>query len=96
MFVTFHAKQRFALHINAVVDPVHGVCKMWHTGRPAEDWELAEYDVHRHEEHEYRIGSFEGSTAVLVARGNYIKTLLPAFRVIKGTPYTDWAANHKR
>lgn len=75
-FVTRHARNRFALRVNAVDDPVHSILHMWHCGRPASNDDLSLFRVEPDGLSTYRVGQNNGFYCLMVERNNCIVTVL--------------------
>lgn len=75
-YVTYHARERFALRVSAAVDPVSAVLKMWSEGRAPRWYEYTSFRVHPFEGTTYRICQHGLVTVMLLMREGCIVTVL--------------------
>ncbi len=74
--VTYHARQRFALRVNAVANPVLAIREMWLTGRDATPDDFSLFRVTPEPGAAYRVGAHSGLYCLLVKRDRRIVTVL--------------------
>lgn len=78
MFVSFHARQRYRLRVDATCpDVVLAIKWMWVDGHEATDADCAAYGTKRHEGADYRVAQApNGLYFLLVRKGEAIVTLI--------------------